>query len=80
MLPYIIMDLPIFEQVRRYGVLEKLNSIMSGYGFHEDSHMCMTLKHYLLSIYPAGGEFYENFILDVVTRRAQSALGRPTRL
>ena len=54
------------EQVRRYGVLEKLNSIMSGYGFHEDSHAFMTLKYYLLSIDPAGGEFYENFVLDVV--------------
>ena len=53
------------EQVRQYGVLEKLNSIMSGYGFHEDSHMFMTLKYYLLSIDPAGGEFYENFVLDV---------------
>ena len=54
------------EQVRRYGVLEKLNSIMSGYGFHEDSHMFTILKYYLLSINPAGGEFYENFVLDVV--------------
>ena len=54
------------EQVRRYGVLEKLNSIMFGYGFHEDSHTFMTLKYYLLSIDPAGGEFYENFVLDVV--------------
>ena len=39
---------------------------MSGYGFHEDSHMFTTLKYYLLSIDPAGGEFYENFVLDVV--------------
>ena len=54
------------EQVRRYGVLEKLNSIMSGYGFHEDSHTFVTLKYYLLSIDPVGGEFYENFVLDVV--------------
>ena len=54
------------EQVRRYGVLEKLNSIMFGYGFHEDSHTFTTLKYYLLSIDPADGEFYENFVLDVV--------------
>ena len=54
------------EQVRRYDVLEKLNSIMSGYGFHEDSHTFTTLKYYLLSIDLAGGEFYENFVLDVV--------------
>ena len=54
------------EQVRRYGVLKKLNSIMFRYGFHEDSHTFMTLKYYLLSINPAGGEFYENFVLDVV--------------
>ena len=54
------------EHVRRYGVLEKLNSIMFGYGFHEDSHMFTTLKYYLLSIDPVGGEFYENFVLDVV--------------
>ena len=54
------------EQVHRYGVLEKLNSIMSGYGFHEDSHTFTTLKYYLLLIDPAGGEFYENFVLDVV--------------
>ena len=47
-------------------MLEKLNSIMSGYGFHEDSHKFTTLKYYLLSIDPAGGEFYENFVLDVV--------------
>ena len=39
---------------------------MSGYGFHEDSYTFMTLKYYLLSIDPAGGEFYENFVLDVV--------------
>ena len=55
-----------FEQVRRYGVLEKLNSIMSGYGFHEDSYTFTTLKYYLLSIDPAGGEFYKNFVSDVV--------------
>ena len=54
------------EHVRRYGVLEKLNSIMFGYGFHEDSHTFTTLKYYLLSIDPVGGEFYENFVLDVV--------------
>ena len=54
------------EHVHQYGVLEKLNSIMFGYGFHEDSHMFMTLKYYLLSIDQAGGEFYENFVLDVV--------------
>ena len=54
------------EQVRRYGVLKKLNSIMFGYGFHEYSHTFTTLKYYLLSIDPAGGEFYENFVLDVV--------------
>ena len=54
------------EQVRRYGVLEKLNSIMFGYGFHEDSHTFTTLKYYLLLIDPAGGEFYKNFVLDVV--------------
>ena len=54
------------EQVRRYGVLEKLISIMFGYGCHEDPHMFMTLKYYLLLINPAGGEFYENFVLDVV--------------
>ena len=54
------------EEVCRYGVLEKLNSIMFGYGFHEDSHTFTTLKYYLLSIDPAGGEFYENFVLDVV--------------
>ena len=54
------------EQVCPYGVLEKLNSIMFGYGFHEDSHTFTTLKYYLLSINPAGGEFYENFVLDVV--------------
>ena len=47
-------------------MLEKLNSIMFGYGFHEDSHTFTTLKYYLLSIDPAGGEFYENFVLDVV--------------
>ena len=39
---------------------------MSGYGFHEDSHTFTTLKYYLLSIDPAGGEFYENYVLDVV--------------
>ena len=54
------------EHVRRYGVLEKLNSIMFGYGFHEDSHTFMTLKYYLLWIDPVGGEFYENFVSDVV--------------
>ena len=54
------------EQVGRYGVLKKLNSIMFGYGFHEDSHMFTTLKYYLLLINPVGGEFYENFVLDVV--------------
>ena len=55
-----------FEQVRQYGVLKKLNSIMSGYGFHEDSHMFTTLKYNLLSIDLVSGEFYENFVLDVV--------------
>ena len=54
------------EQVCRYGVLEKLNSVMFEYGFHEDSHTFTTLKYYLLSIDPAGGEFYENFVLDVM--------------
>ena len=54
------------EHVHRYGVLEKLNSIMFGYGFHEDCHTFTTLKYYLLSIDPVGGEFYENFVLDVV--------------
>ena len=39
---------------------------MFGYGFHEDSHTFTTLKYYLLSIDPVGGEFYENFVLDVV--------------
>ena len=47
------------EHVRRYGVLENLNSIMFGYGFHEDSHMFTTLKYYLLSIDPVGGGFYK---------------------
>ena len=54
------------EHVRRYGVLEKLNLIIFGYGFHEDSHMFMTLKYCLLSIDPMGGGFYENFVLDAV--------------
>ena len=54
------------KHVRQYGVLQKLNSIMFGYGFHEDSHTFMTLKYYLLSIDPVGGKFYENFVSDVV--------------
>ena len=45
------------EQVHQYGVLEKLNSIMSGYGFHEDSHTFMTLKYYLLPIDLVGESF-----------------------
>ena len=39
---------------------------MSGYGFHEDSHMFTTLKYYLLLIDPAGGECYENFVCGEV--------------
>ena len=53
------------EQVRRCGVLEKLNSIMSGYGFHEDSHTFTTLKYCCRSTRWVG-EFYNNFVLDVV--------------
>ena len=52
-----------FEQVHRYGVLEKLNSIMSGYGFHEDSHTFTTLKYYLLSIDPAGGRVLQKLCI-----------------
>ena len=62
------------EHVCQYGMLKKLNLIMFGYGFHEDSHMFMTLKYYLLSIDPVGGKFYENFVLDVVKYSLRHAM------
>ena len=43
-----------FEHVCQYGVLEKLNSIMFGYAFHEDSHTFTTLKYYLFVDRPSG--------------------------
>ena len=36
--------------------------------------MFTTLKYYLLSIDPAGGEFYENFVLDVVKYSLRCAM------
>ena len=49
------------EHVRRYGVLEKLNSIMFGYGCHEDSHNGVAFPTFAKS-----GTEFKNFPMTAI--------------
>ena len=54
------------DDVRRRAILNLLNDIMKDYGCKEGVYTFTTLKHNIMAVQDLSGEFYENFVLDIV--------------